>query len=93
MKRPLILPISWNGKPQAGDMLISSLLPSTGAQGSEQRHFIVKQRGRILRQAVLYNYNNKSSKSKSKKQFQHGVRIGFSAIKLVKTGLRTTTVT
>ena len=47
-------------------VLISSLLPSTGAQGSEQRHFIVRQRGRILRQAVLYNYNDKSSKKQVK---------------------------
>ena len=28
-----------NGKPQAGDMLISSFLPSAGGQGSEQGHF------------------------------------------------------
>ena len=42
--------ISYKGKPQAGDMLVSSFLPSTGAQGSEQRQFsvTVKQRGRIL---------------------------------------------
>ena len=33
-----------------------------------------------LRQTILYDYNNKSIKSKSKKQFQHGVRIDlFSA--------------
>ena len=42
--------ISYKGKPQAGDMLVSSFLPSTGGQGSEQRQFsvTVKQRGRIL---------------------------------------------
>ena len=36
--------ISQNGKPQAGDVLISSFLPSTGGQGSEQSH--LKQLGR-----------------------------------------------
>ena len=36
--------VSENGKPQAGDVFISSFLPSTGGQGSEQRHF--KQSGR-----------------------------------------------
>ena len=42
--------ISKNGKPQAGDMLISSFLPSTGGQGPEQGHFgsTVRQRSRIL---------------------------------------------
>ena len=42
--------ISKNGKPQAGDMLISPFLPSTGGQGSEQRYFglTVRQRGKIL---------------------------------------------
>ena len=39
-----------NGKPQAGDVLISSFLLSTGGQGSQQRHcsLTVRQRGRIL---------------------------------------------
>ena len=36
--------ISQKCKPQAGDVLISSFLPSTGGRGSEQRHF--KQSGR-----------------------------------------------
>ena len=41
--------ISQNVRPQAGDVLISSFLSSTGGQGSEQRHFgvTVRQRGRI----------------------------------------------
>lgn len=36
-----------NGEPQAGDVFISSFLPSTGGQGSEQRHssLAVRQRG------------------------------------------------
>ena len=39
-----------NGEPQAGDVFISSFLPSTGGQGSEQRHssLAVRQRGKIL---------------------------------------------
>ena len=42
--------ISYNGKPQPGNVLISSFLPSTSGQDSEQRHFslTVRQRGRIL---------------------------------------------
>ena len=37
-------------KPQVWDVLFSSFLPSTGGQGSEQRHFslTLRQRGRIL---------------------------------------------
>ena len=51
-----------NGKPQAGDVFISSFLPSTGGQGSEQRHFNSQAEGQdSLRQTVLYDYNNKSS--------------------------------
>ena len=51
-----------NTKPQAGDMLISSFLPSTGGQGSEQRHFNSQAEGQdSLRQSILYDYNNKSS--------------------------------
>ena len=30
-----------------------------------------------LREAIKCDYNNKSNEKKSKKQFQHGVRIGF----------------
>ena len=48
-----------------GDVLVSSFLqPFTGGQGS-------------LRQAIMYDYNNKSNEKqrlKSKKQIQHGVR-------------------
>ena len=42
--------ISWSGKPQAGDVFISSFLLSAGGQSSEQRHFslTVRQRGRVL---------------------------------------------
>ena len=42
--------ISQNGKPQAGDVLISPFLPSTGGQGSKQRNLglTVRQRGKIL---------------------------------------------
>ena len=48
-------------------------------QGSEQRHFnlTVRQRGRILWGRPLHTIT-KARKSKSKKQFQHRVRIGFS---------------
>ena len=59
-------------------MLISSFLPSTGGQGSEQRHFNSQAEGQdSLRQTILYDYNNKSSESMSQKQFQHGVGIGL----------------
>ena len=34
------------GKPQAWDVLFSSFLPSTGGQGSEQRHFSLTVRHR-----------------------------------------------
>ena len=42
--------VSQNGKPGARDVSISSFLPSTGGQGSEQMYFslTVRQRGRIL---------------------------------------------
>ena len=45
------------------DELVSSFLPSTGRQGSEQRHFSLtaRQSGRILRQTIMYDYNNKSN--------------------------------
>ena len=56
-------------------MFISSFLLSTGGQGSEQRHFNSQAEGQdSLMQTVVHDYNNKS---KSKKQFQRGVRIGF----------------
>ena len=66
--------------PQAGDVFISSFLPSIGRQGSEQRHFslMVRQRVRILRgKPFCMIIITKAMKSKSEKQFQHGVRIGF----------------
>ena len=81
--------ISQKCKLQAGDVFISSFLPSTGGQGSEQRHFSLNNQAEEQdspRQAILYGYNNKSnkkkqvkakSKSKSKKQFQCGIRTGF----------------
>ena len=67
-----------NGNPQAGDVLISSFLPSTGGQGSEQRHFNSQAEGQdSLRQAVMCDYSNKSNRE-PKTQFQHGVRTGYS---------------
>ena len=70
--------ISYSGKPQAGDVLISSFLPSTGGPGPEPRLFKSQAEGQgSLRQTILYDYNNKARKSKSKKQFQHKVKIGF----------------
>ena len=70
--------ISQNDKPQAGDVLISSFLPSTGGWGwTKTVQF--KQSGRgvcSLRQIILHDYNN-TSNEKQVKQFQHGVRIGF----------------
>ena len=60
-------------------MLISSFLPSTGGQGSEQRHFNSQAEGQdSLEQDIMYDYNNRSKESKSKEQFQHGVRVDFS---------------
>ena len=53
--------ISQNGKPQRGDELISSFLLSTGGQGSEQRHSNSQAEGQgSLKQAIMYDYNNKS---------------------------------
>ena len=66
-------------------MLISSFLPSTGGQGSEQRPFslTVRQRDRILwGKQFCTIIITKATKGKSKKQFQHGVRIGFLAATL-----------
>ena len=37
--------ISEDGKPQAGDVLISSFLPSIGGQSSEQRHLSLQSGG------------------------------------------------
>jgi len=43
-------------------------LPSAGGQGYEQRHFSLTGRGGqgSLRQAIIFAYNNKSSKSKAR---------------------------
>ena len=55
------------GKPQGGDELISSFLPSTGGQGSEQRHFNSQAEGQgSLRQAIMYDYTNKSNREQVK---------------------------
>ena len=62
-------------------MLISSFLPSTGGQGSEQGHFssTVRQMSRILwSRPLCMIIMTKTMQNKSKKQFQHAVRIGFS---------------
>ena len=79
VKRPLILQIS----PRMANLRqgMCSFLPSWHLQGSEQRHFslIVRQRGRILwGRPFCMIITRKAMKSKSKKQFQHGVRFGFS---------------
>ena len=59
--------ISYNGKPQARDVLISSFLPATGGQGSEQRHFNSQaERQDTLRQAIPCDYNNKSNEKQIK---------------------------
>ena len=43
-------------------MLISSFLPSTGGQGSEQRHSDSQAEGQdSLRLAIMYDHNNKSN--------------------------------
>ena len=60
-------------------MLISSFLPST-ARGSEQRHSSLQSvRGAGFSEAGHSIIVTKAMKSKSQKQFQHGVRIGFFA--------------
>ena len=46
VKRPFDFgSVSENWKPQAGDVFISSFLPSTSGQVSEQRHFSLTGRG------------------------------------------------
>ena len=64
-----------------GDVLIPFFLLSTGGQGSEQRQvsLTVGQKGRILwGWPLCVIIITKATESKSKKQFQHGVRIDFS---------------
>ena len=54
--------ISQNGKPQAGDVFISSFLPAVYRWTGEQRHFNNQVEGQgSLRQAIMYDYNNKSN--------------------------------
>ena len=68
-----------NGKPQAGDVLISSFLPSTGGQGSEKGALTVRQRGRTLwGRPLCVIIVTKVTESQSKTQFQRGVRTGYS---------------
>ena len=56
-----------NGKPQAGDVLISSFLPSTGGQGSEQRRLNSRAEGQdSLGQAAMCDYSNKSNREQVK---------------------------
>ena len=58
-KKAMDLRNSYTGQPQAGDVLISSFLQSTGGQGSEQSRFKSQAEGQdSLRQLVLYDYNN-----------------------------------
>ena len=39
--------------------------------------FTVKQRGRVLQQAIEYDYKNKSKEEQIKEIVSHGFRIGF----------------
>ena len=65
-------------QPQAWDVLISSFLPSTGEQGSEQRYFNSQAEGQdSLSKPFCMIIITKTTKSKLKKQFQRGVRVGF----------------
>ena len=66
-------------QPQAWDVLISSFLPSTGGQHSEQRHFNSQAEGQdSLRLAVMYDYHNKSNRKQVKETVLTRVKIGFS---------------
>ena len=59
-------------------MLISSLLPSTGEQGSEHRYFNSPAEGQdSLNKPFCMIIITKTTESKLKKQFHNGVRIGF----------------
>ena len=73
VKKPLILQISPRmASLRRGYVLISSLLPSTDGQGSEQRQvsLTVRQRGRILwGRPLCVIIITKKMESKSKKQF------------------------
>ena len=64
--------MSYNGKPQARGCVNFFLL-------AIQQVDRVRLRGQdSLRQAVMYDYNNKHEEMQVKEQFQCGVRIGFS---------------
>ena len=55
--------ISQKCKPQAGDVLISSFLPSTGGQVSQQRHFKSQAEWQdSLRQPIRCDYNKSKGK-------------------------------
>ena len=96
-KRPFILQnISWHGLHGGGDVLISSFLqPFTHRWAWSDCHpvswtkalwFNIQAEGQgSLREAIMYDYNNKSNEKqrlKSKKQIQHGVKIGSSLLQL-----------
>ena len=57
VKGPLILQISPRmASLRQGDVLVPSFLPSTGGQGSEQRHLNSKAEGQdSLKQAIMYD--------------------------------------
>ena len=82
--------ISWNDRPQAGDVFISSFRTSIGGQGSEERYLTVRQRGRFsLRQAITNDYNNKSKEKQVKESVPTGSQNWlFLARKVVKKILR-----
>ena len=67
------------GSLRQGYVLVSSFLPCTGGQGSEQRHFNNQTEGQdSLRQDIMYDYNNKSNEKQVKETVSDGVRIDFS---------------
>ena len=68
VKKTLILQISPRmASLRQGYVLISSFLPSTGGQSSEQRHFNSQAEGQdSLRQALMRDYSNKSYREQVK---------------------------
>ena len=82
-----------NGKPQAGDVLISPFLPSSGGQGSEQRCFSLAGAGfSEANFSVFCITRTKAMKSKSKKQFHRGVRFGSLSFDTVSHLFKTQTI-